>query len=225
MKNLKNMKIDKNSKLVLIGDSITSGARNFDMGGEGRLDEAYGSSYTLLLKSFLDAYYPERRIRIINKGVGGHTIKDLEERWERDVIEQKPDWLSVMIGINDVWRQFDTPLASDIHVSPDRFSETYRKLLGEARQKLDLQGLIVVSPYVIDSNPKDTMRAQMDTYRDISKEVAAEFDAIYVDTQKAFDAYLEHYHPNQLCWDRIHPSMSGHMLIAREWLRAVDFEW
>ncbi len=219
------MKIGKNAKLVLIGDSITSGARNFNLGGEGRQDEAYGSSYTLLLKSFLDACYPERHIRVVNKGVGGHTIKDLEERWERDVIEQKPDWLSVMIGINDVWRQFDSPLTTDQHVSPDTFRETYRKLLGEARHKLDLQGLIVASPYLIDSNQEDTMRAQMDVYRAISREVAAEFDAIYVDTQKAFDAYLEHYHPNQLCWDRIHPSMSGHMLIAREWLKAVDFEW
>jgi lysophospholipase L1-like esterase len=217
------MKIQTGQKVVFIGDSITSAARNFDLGGEGHSDEAYGSGFVLMIKSILDAVYPERRIRVINRGVGGHTIRDLAARWKRDVLDLEPDWLTVMIGINDVWRQFDSPLQADIHVGPDEYLDTYRRLLGQARPSL--KGLIIASPYVIDSNPEDAMRRRMDEYREMSRRVADEHDAIYVDTQQPFDRYLEHYHPNQLCWDRIHPSATGHMLIARAWLEAVDFAW
>lgn len=217
------MKIEANQKLLFIGDSITSAARNFECGGEGLSDDAYGSGYVRMIKSVLDAFYPERHIRVINQGVGGNTVRDLEARWDVDVLQHKPDWLSVMIGINDVWRQFDNPLRPELHVSLDVYSDTYRRLLEQTRPAL--KGLVIASPYFIERNLQDAMRSRMDEYRAVSKQLADEFDAIYVDAQEAFDAYLEHYHPNQLCWDRIHPSATGHMLIARAWLNALDFQW
>lgn len=216
------MKIEPNEKLVFIGDSITSAARNFDLGGEGN-DDAYGSGYVRMVKSILDAFCPERRIRVINKGIGGHTVLDLAERWQRDVLDLKPDWLSVMIGINDVWRQFDRPLMTESHVQLDVYTDTYRRLLEQTRP--GLKGLVIASPYVLDTNIDDAMRRRMDEYRAVSQQMAEEFDGIYVDTQVAFDAYLQHYHSNQLCGDRIHPSSSGHMVIARAWLNALGFEW
>lgn len=217
------MKIETGNKLVFIGDSITCADRNFNLNGEGRDDAAYGSGYVRMVKSMLDAFYPERQIRVVNKGIGGHTVLDLAERWQSDVLDLKPDWLSVMIGINDVWRQFDTPLATERHVQLDVYTDTYRRLLEQARP--GLTGLVIASPYVLDTNLDDSMRRRMDEYRAVSQQLAAEFDGIYVDTQLAFDAYLQHYHPNQLCWDRIHPSASGHMVIARAWLNALGFKW
>lgn len=217
------MKIEANQKLLFIGDSITSATRNFERGGEGLEDDAYGSGYVRIIKSMLDAFYPERRIRVVNQGIGGHTVRDLEARWQADVIQRQPDWLSVMIGINDVWRQFDTPLMAERHVSLKDYTDTYRRLLESTRPSL--KGLVIASPYFIESNADDLMRRRMDAYRSASERLAGEFDAIYVDTQVGFDAYLEHYHPSQLCWDRIHPSAAGHMLIARAWLDALDFQW
>lgn len=216
------MKIGENSKLVFIGDSITSADRNIGCNGEGG-NEAFGSGYVLMVKSMLEAVYPERRIRTVNMGVGGHTIRDLEARWTRDVIERRPNWLSVMIGINDVWRQFDASLRPEMHVYPDEYKETYRDILRPIREQLD--GMVIASPYVVDNNANDAMRQRMDEYREISAEIAREFDAIYVDVQAPFDAFLEHCHANSLCWDRIHVNATGHMLIAREWLNAVEFTW
>ena len=217
-----NMKIEANSKLVFVGDSITSAGRSFDCNGEGG-DEAFGSGYVLMAKSILEAVYPERRIRTINMGVGGHTIRDLAARWTRDVIERQPDWLSVMIGINDVWRQFDSSLRPEMHVYPEEYLQTYRDLLSPIREQLD--GLVIASPYVVDNNAKDAMRQRMDEYREMSADIAREFDAIYVKVQAPFDAFLEHCHSNALCWDRIHVNATGHMLIAREWLNSVGFTW
>lgn len=59
-------------------------------------------------------------------GIGGNTILDLAVRWERDVLDRRPDWLSVIIGINDVWRQFDRPLQTELHVEADEYETTYR---------------------------------------------------------------------------------------------------
>lgn len=220
------MKIKPNDTLLFIGDSITSAARDFNQPGEGN-DSAFGDGYVRIIRSLLDAVYPDRKIRVINKGIGGHTIRDLAARWEKDVLAPSPapppDWLSVMIGINDVWRQFDRPLIPECHVLPDEYESTYRRLLDQTRPLL--KGLVIASPYVIDLNTQDAMRARMDQYREISARMAEAYDAVYVDTQSLFDSYLQHYHPNQLCWDRIHPSASGHMLIARGWLNAMGFDW
>ena len=77
---------------------------------------------------------------------------------------------------------------------------------------------------VIEPNPAEPMRARMDQYGAVVKRLAAEHDAILVDIQAAFDAYLEHYHPAQLAWDRVHPTLTGHTIIARAWLKAVGCE-
>lgn len=134
----------------------------------------------------------------------------------------RPHWLSVLIGINDVWRQFNSPLQTEIHVGLEEYTTTLRSLLAQIRPAL--KGLVVCSPYVIDPNTADPVRAAMDLYRSASRTLAGEFDALFVDTQKPFDAYLRHHHPNQLCWDRIHPSATGHMLITKAWLDMVGLK-
>lgn len=127
------IRIEPASKLLFIGDSITRAGRNLDQSGEGRTNEAYGSGYVLLVKSLIEAMHPELRIRVVNQGIGGNTVRDLAARWQADVIEHKPDWLSVMIGINDVWRQFDTPLQTELHVGLEEYSNTLRSLLASVR--------------------------------------------------------------------------------------------
>ena len=77
--------------------------------GEGRADDALGRGYVMMVDALLGAVYPERMIRVINMGVSGNTTRDLKARWQRDVLDLKPDWLSIMIGANDVWRQYDSP--------------------------------------------------------------------------------------------------------------------
>lgn len=217
------MKIKPGSKLLFIGDSITSGGRNLNLPGEGRTDDAYGSGYVLFVKSLLESMHPASNIRVVNKGISGNTVRDLAARWQADVLDFGPDWLSVMIGINDVWRQFDTPLRTEIHVALEEYTSTLRTLLAAVRSSL--KGLVVCSPYVIDANASDPMRDAMDRYGQAARSLAKEFDATFVDMQATFDIYLRHHHPNQLCWDRIHPSATGHMLIAKAWLDAVGLEW
>jgi lysophospholipase L1-like esterase len=211
------------SKLVMIGDSITDCGRGRPA-GEGDFDgSGLGTGYVAHVNSLLRAAYPQARVRVVNMGTSGNTVRDLAARWQTDVLDLEPDWLSIMIGINDVWRQFDSPLRPDQQVGLDEYTATLRELAAGARPKV--QGLVMMTPYFIEPLRADPMRARMDEYGAVVKRIAAEVGAILVDTQAAFDAALIHQHPMTIAWDRVHPSPAGHMLLARAFLNAVGFEW
>ncbi|HLN61116.1 MAG TPA: SGNH/GDSL hydrolase family protein [Symbiobacteriaceae bacterium] len=216
------MQLSKSDKLVMIGDSITDVGRKQPV-GEGTRGEALGKGYVALVDAALGAVYPERQIRVVNMGTSGHTVRDLAGRWQSDVLDLQPDWLSIKIGINDVWRQFDQPLLTHLHVYLDEYRRTLTNLVAVTKPRL--KGLVLLSPYYLEPNRQDPMRAAMDRYGAVVREVAAEYGAIFVDTQAAMDQLMEHYYPASLAWDRVHPNLTGHMAIARAFLKAIEFEW
>jgi lysophospholipase L1-like esterase len=215
------MLIAPNSKLVMIGDSITDLDRARPI-GEG-LFGALGKGYVSLVDALLQATEARQRIRVVNMGTSGNTVRDLKARWQTDVLDLAPDWLSIMIGINDVWRQFDTPLQKEWGVPLDEYERT---LSGLVEQTLPhLKGLVLMTPYFIEPNKADPMRARMDEYSGVVKSLARKYQTHLVDTQAAFDEILCDVHPMTLAWDRVHPNMGGHMLIARAFLKEVGYRW
>lgn len=215
------MRIESGSKLVMIGDSITDCDRA-KPAGEG-LFEALGRGYVSQVNALLQAADPARSIRVVNMGLSGNTVRDLKARWQTDVLDLYPDWLSIMIGINDVWRQFDCPQQTEWGVPLDAYEHTLNDLIEQT--KAHLKGLVLMTPYFIEPNKQDAMRARMDQYGSVVKALAQKHGALLVDTQAAFDKVLEHLHPMSLAWDRVHPNQTGHMVITRAFLKAVDFRW
>lgn len=215
------LRLEADTKLVMIGDSITDCERARPI-GEG-LFNALGKGYVSLVDSLLQATYPERGIRVVNMGTSGNTVRDLEARWQTDVLDLKPDWLSIMIGINDVWRQFDSPWQPEWAVTLDEYRPTLERLVAQTRPQL--KGLVLLTPYFIEPNRADPMRAMMDRYGAVVRELALQYDAVFVDTQAAFNATMEHIHPTGLAWDRIHPGQVGHMVLARAFLTAIGYDW
>lgn len=211
------MKIAPHSKLVFIGDSITDCERARPV-GEG-LFGALGKGYVSIVEGLLYAIRPADAIRVVNMGTSGNTVLDLKARWSTDVFDLKPDWLVVMIGVNDVWRQFDLPLQKEIHVLPDVYARTLDELVAATKPKV--KGLVLMSPFYIEPNPADAMRARMDEYGAIVKKTAKKHGALFVDTQAAFNGALQHMHANNLAWDRVHPNNIGHAIIAKAFLNAV----
>jgi len=215
------MRLEKGQKLLFIGDSITDCERAKPV-GEG-LFGALGKGYVSLVDALLQAVYPELGIRVVNMGVSGNNVVDLEKRWQEDVLDQKPDWLSIMIGTNDVWRQYDTPFIKEWHVYPDRYEAGLRALV--ERTKPLAGGLVLMTPFYLESNKQDAMRRTMDEYGTIVKRVAEEAGALFIDTQAAFDAVLKELYSATLAWDRVHPTQAGHAVLARAFLKAVGFDW
>jgi len=211
------MKIAPHSKVVFIGDSITDCERARPV-GEG-LFGALGKGYVSLVEGLLYATDPGCAIRVVNMGSSGNTVLDLKARWQTDVIALKPDCLVIMIGVNDVWRQFDLPRQTEIHVSPEVYAQTLDELVASTKSKV--KNLVLMSPFYIEPNPADAMRARMDEYGAIVKKTAAKHQALFIDTQAAFNTPLQHMHANNLAWDRVHPNNIGHAIIARAFLNAV----
>lgn len=207
----------KNGQTILFtGDSITDCGRARPL-GEGA---GLGCGYVAFVESLLASCMPQRQLRIINTGIGGNRVIDLEARWVEDVEQYRPDWLSVLIGINDVWRQFDDA-DNPTQVLPAKYEKVYRRLLERIRP--DLEGLVLMSPYLIEQDKTDPMRMRMLEYGSIVEGIARDYDALYIDLQMVFDNYLAFRPAATLCDDRIHPNQVGHMLIATALLKAVGF--
>lgn len=215
------MLLEPKSKLVMIGDSITDCERAKPV-GEG-LFGALGKGYVSLVDALLTAAYPEHGIRVVNMGLSGNTVRDLKGRWKTDVLDLNPDWLSIMIGTNDVWRQYDLPNQTQTHVYIEEYEATLEELVQLARPRL--QGLVLMTPFYIEPNANDSMRSTMDRYGEVVKRLALKYDARFVDTQAAFNRVLDHIYPATLAWDRVHPNMAGHALIARGFLQAVGYDY
>ena len=211
------MIFEKNDTILFIGDSISDYDRARPV-GEGLFD-AWGKSYVANAASLLCCMYPELHLRIVNMGIGGNQVRDLDARWQTDVLDRKPDWVSVLIGINDVWRQFDCPQMPETHVSPEEFCTTYEKLILETLPHV--KGMILMTPYFMEPNRADTMRARMDEYGEIVRQLAEKYNLVFVDLQTAWDKLFEHMHPAAIAWDRIHPNQIGCMYIAKNFLAAV----
>lgn len=211
----------------MIGDSITDTGRTQPV-GEG-LFNAHGSGYVALVNALLTSTYPAHKIRVVNMGTSGHTVRELKSRWQSDVVDQKPDWVSILIGINDVWRQFDSPLQPEWHVLPDEYEGTLDELV--ALTKPLVKGLVLMTPYYVEPLKEDAMRKQMDRYGDIVRKIASKHHTLLADTQAAFDTMLQTYHPTMLSWDRVHPGQPGaygqvgHMVIAKAFVDSVGFDW
>lgn len=204
-----------NQTLLFIGDSITDCGRDRPVGQRWN---SLGEGYVSFVDSMLGAAMPETPVRVLNTGISGNRVTDLEARWKSDVLDLEPNWLSLMIGINDVWRQFDAEPGAE-QVEPEQYELVYRSVLAKTRPQLD--GLVLMTPYFLETNREDPMRVKMDAYGAITKKLAADFDAISVDTQAAFDHYLAHQPTQSLCADRVHPNGVGHMILARAFLSAV----
>ncbi len=208
-------------RIVFAGDSVTDRGSVCPV-GEG-LGENLGHGYVRMVENLLAACYPQLRIRVTNSGISGHTSRHLSERFDRDVVSLNPDWVSICIGINDVWRQFDCPAMPDSHVLPEEYRSNLEKMILAVKDKV--KGIFLLTPYYIEDSPHDAMRNRMIEYVDICKELAEQYGCVLVDFQAMYERYLKHRHSASIAWDRVHPNEMGAMMMAKEFLKHCEFDF
>lgn len=208
-------------RIVFAGDSVTDMGSNNPV-GEGLFDNV-GRSYVRVVENMLAVYYPQLRIRVTNSGISGNTSRDLLNRFDRDVVGLNPDWVSICIGINDVWRQFDSPAIPDGWVLPDEYRDNVEKMILSVKDKV--KGIFILSPYYIEPNSEDKMRGRMNEYVEICRELADKYDCIFVDFQQMFEDYCQYRHSSYVAWDRVHPNLIGATLMAKTFLEKCGFQY
>ena len=200
------------TRLLFIGDSITDCGRRED-------PEGAGSGYVRLVRDFLRARDSSAAPIVINRGISGNKVTDLKKRWERDVINEAPDVLSVMIGINDVWHG----MVSDREgVDLDTFIVTYREILMEIRARRPTCRLVLCEPTVISPPAPREGNERLGPYVRAVSDLAGDFLADAVVRLHDILRSAERARPD-IDWttDGVHPTSTGHALIARTWLQTA----
>jgi len=202
-------KLKSGETILFIGDSIT------DCGRRGEF-APLGCGYVKMLADLVTIREPEKRITVINKGIGGNVVTQLQDRWTDDVMRHKPDWLSVKIGINDLHRTLrDTPEA----VPPGLFETTYDEILTRTKAALPECHLLLIDPFYISrevssNSPRERVLDLLPEYITIVHRMAKRFGTRLVRTHQIFQDLLEHHEADTFCPEPVHPNPTGHRAIA-----------
>ncbi len=211
---MSNLLFESGDKVLFIGDSITDCGRRGD-------HAPYGHGYVRKITELITAKYPERNIIYVNKGIGGDIVEGLENRWDTDVIDEEPDWVSVKIGINNASRQLGQGISNEDYLP--EWEECYRRILTRVKNELGAP-LFLFEIFYIEEDVENPRPLAVDAYNRCIHKLAEEFDARLIRINDAFDHAVAS-RPGTL-WttqDGVHPNAEGHTLMALEFLKLADW--
>jgi lysophospholipase L1-like esterase len=194
--------------IVIQGDSITDAGRNREC-----LDanNGLGHGYPNIVTGALLAKYPEKDLKIYNRGISGHRIVDLYARWKSDTLNLQPDVITILIGVNDVWHERDWQNGVEL----DRFEKVYSMMIEWTREVLPNVKFVLLSPFTLACGVIDEkFSADVEAYAEAVRRLAKKYNTSYINTQAIFDEAVKKAAPNYWAADGVHPTPAGHNLIA-----------
>ena len=203
-------------KILFQGDSITDAFRKPE-----EINPAFqlGNGYAFLVAARLGARHPERRFEFINRGVSGHTVQDVEKRWQADCLDYHPDLLSLLIGVNNIIRRQNG--SNDI---PDaEVLASYCRMLEQLRTQNPKIRFLLMEPFLIEAGEvTQAWKADLRPIQEGIAAIASEIDAPLIPLQSLFDKALAL--APAACWayDGIHATHAGFQLIADAWLETAE---
>jgi lysophospholipase L1-like esterase len=199
------------------GDSITDGNR----GRNTDPNHIMGHGYAFSIASRLGADFPEKRLEFYNRGISGDKVTDLAARWQKDTLDLNPDVLSILVGVNDAGRRI-----KDGVPTIEQYKESYQSILERTRTHNPEVLLVLCQPFILPvGHVKDNWEVWYDEItkeQAIVKNLAKTYNAVYVEFQKVLDKACLRALPNYWIWDGVHPTVAGHELLTREWIRMVS---
>jgi lysophospholipase L1-like esterase len=204
------IKLKKGDRIVFLGDSITQG-------GSGK------DGYITVIKNTLEDKHKDLGIEVVNAGISGNKVPDLQRRVEKDVIGKKPTIVFIYIGINDVWHGERDPSKG---TTKDKFEAGLKEVIGKIKDSG--AQVILCTPTVIGEKKggANKLDAQLDEYSDVSRAVAKELKLPLCDLRKAFVEYLKANNKDDaergvLTGDRVHLNPAGNKLVAETMLKML----
>lgn len=128
-----------------------------------------------------------------------------------------------MVGINDVNAIIEKKKEA---IDAKMFDATYRKLLTLSREKNPDLMIVLGLPFFFASGWR---KDQYEKWHPLTQErteiirrIAADFNAVLVDYPKVFEEAQQRTPIDYWIWDGVHPTVFGHELMAREWIKQVS---
>ena len=203
-------------KILFQGDSITDAGRARDN------DQYIGGGYPLLVKSEL-GYKCPGKYEFINRGISGNRIVDLYARIKCDIINLKPDVMSILIGVNDVWHEYHP---NPNGVSTEKFFNVYSMLIEEVKEALPDIKIIIMEPFALKGSGNENVWDEFDCETrkraQMAKKIAEKYGLPFVELQNGFDELCKKQDASYWLVDGVHPSPMGHEFIKNQWINAFE---
>ena len=200
-------------RVLFQGDSITDAGRSRDQ------DANVGRGYPHLVKAALNFREP-MEYDFINRGISGNRSVDLYARIKADILNLKPDFISILLGVNDVWHEFD----GDNGVDADKFYRIYCMLIEEIKSELPAVQILIMEPFCLRGSATeayyDEFRAEVEKRACMAKKVAETYGLTFLPLQGELDALADIMPPSELLADGVHPTPVGHTFLKNAWIRA-----
>lgn len=200
-------------KILFQGDSITDAGRTRDT------DVSIGVGYPLLVKASLGFECPGK-YEFINRGISGNRVVDVYARIKSDIINIKPDVMSILIGVNDVWHEFtDSPNGVDA----DKYYRIYDMLIEEVKRALPDIKIMIMEPFVLRAYATeekwDCFNSEVKKRAQMAKKIAQKYNLPYITLQDGLDELSKDVEASYWLSDGVHPTAMGHEYIKREWIK------
>ncbi len=199
--------------ILFQGDSITDAGRSSDN------ISFIGVGYAQLVTAEL-LTTEVGECTCINRGISGNRSIDLYARVKIDIINLKPDVLSILIGTNDVWHE----IKRQNGISPDKFYKIYSMLIEEVKEALPDVKIMIMEPFVLEG---EATKDNIDEFRKgiaemgvRAKKIADTYGLPFIPLQNVFDEACKKAPADYWLIDGVHPTPAGHGLIKNEWLKA-----
>jgi len=214
----KTLELFKGESILFQGDSITDAGRNKEDSGFNN-SRVLGSGYAMLAGAALLEKYASFDLKVYNKGISGNKVFQLAERWDKDCLDIKPDILSILIGVNDIWHKLNGQYNGTVEI----YRKDYIALLERTKKKLPDVKLVICEPFAVKGVKAvdDKWYPEFLDYQRIAREIADQFGAIFIPFQAVFDEAQKRAPGVYWTGDGVHPSLAGAQLMAQAWLKII----
>ncbi|MBS7299357.1 MAG: SGNH/GDSL hydrolase family protein [Eubacteriales bacterium] len=203
-------------RILFQGDSIT------DVGRSRENNDGLGAGYPHLLKAALGFEEP-KKYEFFNHGISGNRVVDLYARIKADIINLKPDVMSILIGVNDVWHELHE---SPNGVDADKYFKIYDMLVSEVKAALPDIKIMIMEPFVLKGSATeanwDYFDKEVKLRAEMAKKIADKYNLPFMPLQDGFDKLSEKAEPSYWLQDGVHPTEMGHEYIKNEWLKLFE---
>ena len=212
------LSLPKGTTILFQGDSITDAGRD-KKNQIANQQKALGAGYAWMAASHLLIKNPQLNLTIHNRGISGNKVHQLANRWDKDCLDLKPDILSIMIGVNDIWHGLNGKYEGTVKTYEDDFLS----LMERTRKALPKTQFVICEPFVLRCGAvNDKWFPEFDRYRAAARKVADQNNATFVPFQSMFDEAVQYAPPKHWAGDGVHPSSHGASLMAHFWTQSVQ---